>query len=74
MEARTTPVEEPARTWLGDRAVERLIEQTISAVETRAAKDYESHGDEGEDRLLVSLSTTLALRFADLDQALEAVA
>lgn len=49
-------------------------EQTISAVETRATKDYESHGDEGEDRLLVSLSTTLALRSADLDQALEAVA
>ncbi|MGE4306947.1 MAG: hypothetical protein AB7E24_23290 [Novosphingobium sp.] len=74
MEGSTNIAEEPARTWLGDRAAERLIERTISAVEMRAAKDYESHGDEGEDRLLASLFTTLALRFADLDQALEALA
>lgn len=74
MEGSTPLTEEPARTWLGDRAVERLIERTISAVEMRAAKDYESHGDEGEDRLLASLFTTLSLRFADLDHALEALA
>lgn len=74
MDGSTAVADEPARTWLGDRAVERLIERTISAVETRAAKDYERHGDEGEDRLLASLFTTLALRFADLDQSLEALA
>ena len=64
----------PARTWLGDRAVEQLIERTIASVETRYAREYENHGDEGEDRLLASLFTTLALRFADLDQSLEALA
>jgi hypothetical protein len=74
MESSSILPDEPARTWLGDRAVERLIERTIAAVEMRAAKDYESHGDEGEDRLLASLFTTLALRFADLDQSLEALA
>lgn len=66
--------DEPARTWLGDRAVERLIEQTIARVEAKAAQEYANHGDEGEDRLLSSLFRELALRFADLDQALEALA
>jgi hypothetical protein len=65
---------EPARTWLGDRAVEQLIERTIASVENQFAKEYEAHGDEGEDRLLSSLFTTLALRFSDLDVALEALA
>ena len=65
---------EPARTWLGDRAVEKLIERTIASVENRCAREYEDHGDEGEDRLLASLFNTLALRFADLDRSLEALA
>ena len=69
-----TPTDEPARTWLGDRAVERLIEQTIAGVEARVAQEYTNHGDEGEDRLLSSLFRELALRFSDLDQALEALA
>ncbi len=69
-----TPTDEPARTWLGDRAVERLIEQTIARVEARVAQEYTNHGDEGEDRLLSSLFRELALRFSDLDQALEALA
>lgn len=66
--------DEPARTWLGDRAVERLIEQTIARVEAKVAQEYANHGDEGEDRLLSSLFRELALRFSDLDQALEALA
>lgn len=65
---------EPARTWLGDRAVEQLIERTIASVENQFAKEYEAHGDEGEDRLLSTLFTTLALRFSDLDVTLEALA
>jgi hypothetical protein len=69
-----TPTDEPARTWLGDRAVERLIEQTIARVEAKVAQEYTNHGDEGEDRLLSSLFRELALRFSDLDQALEALA
>lgn len=68
------PADEPARTWLGDRAVERLIEQTISRVEARVAKEYHNHGGEGEDRLLSSLFRELALRFSDLDQALASLA
>lgn len=66
--------DEPARTWLGDRAVERLIEQTIARVEAKVAREYTNHGDEGEDRLLSSLFRELAIRFADLDHALEALA
>lgn len=68
------PTDEPARTWLGDRAVERLIEQTIARVEAKVAQEYTNHGDEGEDRLLSSLFRELALRFTDLDHALEALA
>jgi hypothetical protein len=61
------------RTWLGDRAVERLIEHTIARVEAGVAGEFNSHGDEGEDRLLSSLFRELALRFRDLDTALEAL-
>lgn len=74
LEGSTSYADEAARTWLGDRAVERLIEQTIASVEARVAKDYEDHGDEGEDRLLSSLFTELSIRFRDLNQALDAVA
>jgi hypothetical protein len=74
IESSLVPSDEPARTWLGDRAVERLIERTIASVETRFAREYEAHGDEGEDRLLSSLFTTLAVRFSDLDHTLEALA
>jgi hypothetical protein len=74
LDSGVAPTDEPARTWLGDRAVERLIEQTIARVEARVAQEYISHGDEGEDRLLSSLFRELALRFTDLDHALEALA
>ncbi|WP_267382732.1 MULTISPECIES: hypothetical protein [unclassified Sphingomonas] len=73
-EGGTDSSDEHARTWLGDRAIERLIEKTIANVEARVARDYEDHGDEGEDRLLSSLFTELALRFGDLDQTLEGLA
>jgi hypothetical protein len=68
------PSDEPARTWLGDRTVERLIEQTIAAEEARFAREYGDHGDEGEDRLLSSLFSALAMRFGDLNHALESLA
>jgi hypothetical protein len=73
VEGSAAAIDEPARTWIGDRAVEQLIERTTASVEMRSARDYEPHGDEGEDRLLSSLFATLALRFSDLDHALEAV-
>lgn len=66
--------DEIARTWLGDRNIERLIEDTIARVEARVAAEYDEHGDEGEDRLLSSLFARLAERFSDLDNALEAMA
>ncbi|MBB4097485.1 hypothetical protein [Sphingomonas kyeonggiensis] len=74
LELRGEATAEPARTWLGDRAVEELIETTIRREELRFALEYENHGDEGEDRLLASLFGALAMRFADLDQALDALA
>lgn len=74
LDSNAIPTDEPARTWLGDRAVERLIEQTIARVESRAAQEYSNHGDEGEDRLLASLFRELSIRFSDLDTAFEALA
>lgn len=65
---------ESPRTWLGDRAIERLIERMIASVEANVASEYDSHGDEGEDRLLSSLFQQLALRFGDLDEALASLA
>lgn len=66
--------DEPAKTWLGDRNIERLIESTIAAVEAKVAAGYNCNGDQGEDRLLSSLFAVLADRFAALDTALEAMA
>ena len=74
LEIGTSDTGEFPRTWLGDRNIERLIEQTIARVEAKVAREYDDHGDEGEDRLLSSLFTQLSLRFSDLDQALEALA
>lgn len=74
LESGTSDTGEFPRTWLGDRAIERLIEHTIARVEANVAREYDDHGDEGEDRLLSSLFRELALRFSDLDHALEALA
>lgn len=74
LDSNVAATDEPARTWLGNRAIERLIEQTIARVEARVAEEYINHGDEGEDRLLSSLFRELALRFGDLDQVFEALA
>lgn len=66
--------QDPARTWIGDRAVERLIERTIWSMEERFAREYEDHGDEGEDRLLSSLFYGLGLKFEALDGVLAGLA
>ena len=65
---------EPARTWIGDRTAEHLIERSIASVEDQFAHEYELHGEEGEDRLLSSLFTTLTLGFKGIDDALEGYA
>lgn len=74
LESGTVDTGEFPRTWLGDRNIERLIEHTIARVEAQVAGEYDDHGDEGEDRLLSTLFRQLALRFSDLDNALEALA
>jgi hypothetical protein len=74
LEGGTAPSDEPARTWLGDRAVEKAIEQVIAAEEARFAREYCDHGDEGEDRLLSNLFGALAIRFETLDQLLDSLA
>lgn len=66
--------DEPARTWLGDRIVERLIEKTVGAVEARFAKEYPDHSEEGEEKLLAMMFEALSSSFAALDLSLEAVA
>jgi hypothetical protein len=66
--------EEPARTWLGDRMVERLIEHTVASVEARFGGEYEDYGEEGEEKLLPMMFEALSARFEALDLALEATA
>jgi len=66
--------DEPARTWLGDRMVERLIEHTVDSVENRFGREYEDHGEEGEEKLLAMMFEALSARFDALDHALEATA
>lgn len=66
--------DEPPRTWLGDRIVERLIEKTISAVEGRFAKEYVDHSEDGEEKLLAMMFEALSSGFAALDASLEAIA
>ncbi|MBV1834127.1 hypothetical protein [Novacetimonas pomaceti] len=74
IEGGIVPIDEPSRTWLGDRSVEQLIERTVSGIEARFARDYVDHGEEGEDRLLAMLFQSMSDRFRDLDQAFEALA
>jgi hypothetical protein len=54
--------------------VERLIEHTVDRVETRFGREYEDHGDEGEEKLLAMMFEALSVRFDALDHALEATA
>ncbi len=68
------PDTEPAQTWLGDRIVERLIENTVRSVEDRFAREYVDHSEEGEEKLLAMMFEALSSSFAALDQSLEAIA
>lgn len=61
-------------TWIGDRLLERLIEQTISGEEQRFAREYRDHSEEGEEGLLRSFFSDLAARLRSLDQGLTATA
>lgn len=61
-------------TWIGDRLLERLIEQTISGEERKFAQEYRNHSEEGEEGLLRSFFSDLAHRLRDLEQGLRATA
>jgi|GEM_PF-6942692 hypothetical protein len=61
-------------TWIGDRLLERLIEQTIAGEERRFAQEYRDHSEEGEEGLLRSFFSDLANRLRDLGEGLRATA
>ena len=68
------PGDADPRTWMGDRLLERLIEQTADAEERRFATAYPDHSEEGEEGLLRSFFSDLAGRFRDLAGGLGAMA
>lgn len=67
------PSEHPY-TWIGDRLLERLIEQTVAGEERRFAQQYRDHSEEGEEGLLRSFFSDLASRLRDLGDGLQATA
>ncbi|MCA1288173.1 hypothetical protein [Salipiger bermudensis] len=67
------PSEYP-QTWIGDRLVELLIEQTVAGEERKFAEQYSDHSEEGEEGLLRSFFSDLASRLRDLGDGLRATA
>jgi hypothetical protein len=67
------PSEHPC-TWIGDRLLELLIEQTVASEERRFAQRYQDHSEEGEEGLLRSFFSDLASRLRDLGDGLRATA
>lgn len=67
------PTEEPC-TWLGDRMVERLIEQVADSVEREMAAEFEDHCGEGEEALLTIFFERLSGRMRQLDDVFTAAA
>jgi hypothetical protein len=67
--------QEPARTWLGDRLLEQMIEHTSASEEEKFARDYPdfSEADE-EEGLLRIFFAHLAHQYSQLDKALLATA
>ncbi|KQN14091.1 hypothetical protein [Sphingomonas sp. Leaf30] len=61
-------------TWIGDRLLERLIEQTVASEERRFAQEYRDHSEEGEEGLLRSFFSDLAHRLRALGDGLRAAA
>ena len=64
------PPQEQARTWLGDRLLERMIEHTASSEEERFARSFEHRSEEGEEGLVRIFFADMAQQFASLDQGL----
>ena len=65
---------ERPHTWIGDRLLELLIEQTVAGEERRFAQQYRDHSEEGEEGLLRSFFSDLASRLGDLGDGLRATA
>ena len=67
--------QEPARTWLGDRLLEQMIEHTSASEEEKFARDYPDFSESDEEEGLLRLFfAQLAHQFSQLDQALLATA
>ena len=58
------------KTWLGDRLLERMIEDTASSIEMDAAREYPRHYGSGEEKLLERFFTKLSISFEHLGRAL----
>ncbi|SEL89514.1 hypothetical protein SAMN05444413_12048 [Roseivivax marinus] len=72
---RLNPVSsEHSHTWIGDRLIELLIEQTVAGEEKRFSQQYQDHSEEGEEGLLRSFFSDLAYRLRDLGDSLRATA
>lgn len=69
----TVPSEHPY-TWIGDRLLELLIEQTVAGEERRFSQRFRDHSEEGEEGLLGTFFSELARRFRDLGNSLRATA
>ncbi|MBY4610719.1 hypothetical protein K6M90_24055 [Rhizobium sp. 9T] len=65
---------ESAHTWLGDRLLERMIEQTVAALEAEAAREYYRHHGSGEEKLVERFFTKLSAKFEMLDRGLAEMA
>ncbi|MQX92070.1 hypothetical protein [Sinorhizobium meliloti] len=65
---------ESAHTWLGDRLLERMIEQTVAALEAEAAREYHRHHGSGEEKLVERFFTKLSTKFEMLDRGLSEMA
>lgn len=61
--------EQEARTWLGDRLLEKMVERTVHDLERQFAREYPEHHGVGEEKLVERFFTLLSSRFDSLDQA-----
>ncbi len=74
-EAKEQPARrEPSGTWIGQVAVERLIEATAATLEGEFARDYPDHHRVGEEKLMERFFSVLGERFRRLTDDLAVVA
>jgi hypothetical protein len=69
-----SPKDEPARTWLGNRTFERMLEAAVAGAEREFSETYAMHHGSGEERLGERFFTMLGERLRHLDGALRQTA